>query len=64
MTRLLALALGALVLSGCATTTIFMQHPDGRRAECNLHIGVWQAERVQRECAEDYKAQGFHRVPQ
>jgi hypothetical protein len=61
--RLLLLLLIALSLPGCMSASIWMQHPDGRKAECNMHIGVWQAERVQRECADDYRRQGYERVP-
>jgi uncharacterized protein YceK len=65
--RRLALALGAaLLLTGCSST-IKLQHPDGRRAECGgsyaygIHSFASQAR--DRDCVQDYQRQGYERVP-
>jgi hypothetical protein len=56
-----------LLLGGCSSA-IIMRHPDGREADCGGYVflspavaaGVPQRER---QCIEDYKAQGYVRVP-
>jgi uncharacterized protein YceK len=65
--RRVALALGAaLLLTGCSST-IKLQHPDGRRAECGSSYAFgyhnFAATERDRACVSDYQRQGYERVP-
>ncbi len=52
-----------MFLAGCSS--IHMQHPDGRRVECEMPLYcVFCADRVMNRCVADYKEQGFVRVPE
>lgn len=72
MIRTLAIVLCAVVLAGCASAIhpIYLQHPDGRRAQCDAPAGsdsffalrVAHAHVVQRECVRDYQRGGYERV--
>ena len=65
--RQLALALAALVLLVGCSSTIKLQHPDGRRAECGSSymygIHSFAAQARDRDCVSDYQRQGYERVP-
>ena len=66
MARLIAIVLGAALLAGCSSG-ISMQHPDGRRVECEVPPPtqcIFCATTVMNHCVADYKEQGFVRVPQ
>ncbi len=66
-----ALLIGAaLMLTGCVHSGALMRHPDmGKTVECGL--GVWGSpllsmtvESRERDCINDYRLQGYERVPE
>lgn len=64
----LIVAAALITLAGCQSEPIFLRHPDGRTVQCGpfAERGVHgQAAAAMREaqCIEDYKQQGYQRVP-
>lgn len=63
-----AVAVIALTLAGCTTAPIYLKHTEtGRVVECGPYfysaaVSVAAAVR-EAQCIEDYKEQGYHRVP-
>ena len=66
--RVIAL-ISLVVLTGCAQAqAVKMQHADGRSVTCGPYrVGGFNGEQVatlqQESCLNDYRAQGFIRVP-
>lgn len=68
MQKLLAAAVMALALAACTTAPIYLKHgKTGRVVECGPYfysaaVSVAAAVR-EAQCIEDYKQQGYRRVP-
>jgi len=61
------LLLVGVLLAGCSSA-IIMRHPDGREANCGNYVFLAPAVSAgipdrERQCIEDFKAQGYVRMP-
>jgi hypothetical protein len=58
-----------VVLAAGCSSAIVMRHPDGRQANCGNYVFLSPAVSAgvperERQCIEDFKAQGYVRMPQ
>lgn len=56
----------AVLLAGCATSPVYLRHPDGRTAKCGPYdarpINSFSSAERERGCIQDFKDQGFVRL--
>jgi hypothetical protein len=69
MIRLVAVALGSVLLAGCSfTPDIVLRNSEGREVKCEGYMvgtGWGRSQllsKVQRECVEDYQRAGYQRI--